>query len=114
MSSIALRRVASIAALGLAATAAAAAPRCDIAGEPIQWLADYCMALLQTDDEVAAGDCIQREWSRRGADACAAKRWAKAGLCRIARQRGDVDSVEHCIADRAFAGPAVKAGGVGR
>lgn len=92
----------------------ARAAACELPGAAIHWVADYCMSSLQTDDEIAASDCINKEWSRRGSDACAAKRWAKTGLCRLARQRGTVSDVQRCLADPSFVGPTVKGGGIGR
>ena len=107
----------------LAATAvvmAALAPSnpavaCELPGEAIHWVMDYCMARLQTDDEIAASDCIGQEWSRRRTgDACQTKRWAKAAMCRLARQRGHVRDLARCIADPSYVGSTVRGGGVGR
>ena len=93
----------------------AQAAACELPGEAIHWVMDYCMARLQTDDEIAASDCINKEWSRRRAsDACVTKRWAKTAMCRLARQRGHVSDVAGCIADPSFVGSTVRGGGVGQ
>ena len=34
------------------------AAACELPGEAIHWVMDYCMARLQTDDEIAASDCM--------------------------------------------------------
>lgn len=88
---------------------------CAIPGEKIHWIADYCMAKLETDDEIAAGDCIGDELERAPKDTCAAKRKYKRALCELSIQRGHVKSaVARCLEDRAFMGSTVRNGGVGR
>lgn len=98
----------------LSATVAAAPPACPIAGMKIHWIADYCMAQLETDDEIAAGACIGDELGRAFADDCAAKLHYKRAMCERAialrYRQGDVDG---CLADREFVGATVRQGGVG-
>ena len=107
------RFVAPILVMALAACAAQP-QRCAIPGERMQWVADYCMAKLQTDDEIAAARCIEEERDAAFADDCAAKGHYKAKLCELAISRevfrGPVAS---CVADPDFAGTAVRNGGVG-
>jgi hypothetical protein len=92
----------------------ARAAGCPIPGEPLHWIADYCMARNQSDDEIVATPCIEEERKRRFASACEAKRHYKRQLCRNAiRYETRRDSVEACLADRQFVGPTVRGGGVG-
>ena len=94
--------------------ASAADPGCEVPGDKVHWIADYCMAKLGTDDEIAAGDCINEELTRRFASDCAAKLHYKKQMCEAAVQRGDFKGgVQACLADRSFAGPTVSNGGVG-
>lgn len=98
-----------------AATPALAQPReCAIAGEKIHWIADYCMSTLETDDEIAAGACINSEFNRVFASDCEAKVHYKKTMCQRAialKQRpGNVDN---CLADKSFMGSTVRNGGVG-
>jgi hypothetical protein len=100
---------------GLACADGGDAPACALRGEVIQWVADYCMAQLQTDDEIVAADCIEREHARRPADPCAAKRHFKRALCGLSLAAdGRHASVEQCLQDRSFMGHVVRDGGVGR
>lgn len=99
----------------LASAVAAEPSRCSIVGAKIHWVADYCMSKNETDDEIAASDCINAELKSAPRDECAAKRHYKKALCELAMSRGHrTDGVKHCIADPAFAGSTVRNGGVGR
>jgi hypothetical protein len=105
-------RVLAGALLG-ASCAASAAPPCP-RGETIQWVADWCMARIGTDDEIAASDCIAREQRRKFASACSAKTHYKRALCRIVIANGSRrDSAARCAADPEFSGATVRDGGVG-
>jgi len=98
----------------LAATMASAA-ECRVAGERTHWIADFCMAQLETDDEVAAGACIGRESKKRFTNDCAAKIYYKRQMCRLSVDRNmRKGSVQSCEADRGFIGATVRKGGVGR
>ena len=91
-----------------------AAPRaCAVPGETIQWMADYCMLTLETDDEIAASGCIEAQQKLRFRDACAAKLHFKRAMCGILARSGTVGSVARCVADPAFRGRTVERGGVG-
>jgi hypothetical protein len=110
----ALTRCGIAAAVLGASLAAAAQPNCP-RGEAIQWIADWCMAKIETDDEIAASGCIAREQRRKFANACRAKTHYKRALCRIAiANRVRTDSAAQCTADPAFAGATVRDGGAGR
>ncbi|MDZ4251848.1 MAG: hypothetical protein U1A72_04655 [Sulfuritalea sp.] len=98
----------------LSPAASAAPPACRIPGMKVHWIADYCMAQLETDDEIAASTCIGDELERAFADGCAAKLHYKRAMCERAialrYRQGEVDD---CLADREFVGATVRRGGVG-
>jgi hypothetical protein len=99
-----------IAAVDAAEPEAAACPP----GEPIQWVADYCMAEIGTDDEIAASDCISRQSMVLFGSECAAKLHFKRALCGVAMKRGTGSgTVDACVRDPAFMGSTVRNGGVG-
>lgn len=87
---------------------------CAIPGEAIHWLADYCMASIGTDDEIAASDCIERERRVVFENDCVAKLHYKRAMCELAaRYDNRAASVANCVADRSFIGRTVRNGGVG-
>ena len=91
------------------------AANCAIEGNPIHWIADYCMSRLETDDEIPASNCIHEEIGKRAPDECLAKRYYKRALCELAIARNSRSgSVTRCLQDRAFVGPTVRNKGVGR
>lgn len=99
---------------GVAGADGAGGPVCPVEGEPIQWVADYCMLKLQTDDEIAASACIEEEGGRRFADACASNQYFKAAMCEMLVQAGTRrGTVEACVRDPSFRGRTVAADGVG-
>lgn len=89
-------------------------PACAIPGEPVQWIADYCMAEIGTDDEIAASDCIHRQLEHKFADACQAKAHFKRALCRLMLAHDTLQgTLEQCVNDPSFQGRTVRQGGVG-
>ena len=93
---------------------AAAQPPCPAPGDPIHWIADYCMLKLETDDEIVASGCIARESRRHFATACAANTWFKRRMCQaLIRSATREDGVERCVRDPAFQGRTVRNRGVG-
>lgn len=83
-------------------------------GEPIQWIADYCMAKIGTDDEVAASDCIAAESKIMFRSECTAKLYFKRALCEVLVRAGTRSgTVDACVADPQFVGDTVRNGGVG-
>lgn len=89
-------------------------PGCELPGEVVQWIADYCLLALQTDDEIAAADCIGEHLARRFPSACAAKAHYKRAMCgRLAAGGAPGKSIEDCVADPEFMGRAVRGGGLG-
>ena len=91
------------------------ADECAIEGDPIHWIADYCMSRLETDDEIPASNCIHEEIGKRAPDECVAKRYYKRALCELAIARNSRSgSVERCLQDNGFVGPTVRNKGVGR
>ncbi len=89
--------------------------RCVAAGEPIQWIADYCMLKMETDDEIAVSGCIEKERKRRFPSACASNTHFKKRICeRMIRNGTRAGTATRCVRDPAFKGRTVEAGGVGR
>lgn len=87
---------------------------CSVQGEVIQWAADYCMLKLETDDEIAAAECIGEQSKAAFPSECAAKIHFKRAMCGLVIA-GDVSrgTVEQCVRDPAFMGRTVRNGGVG-
>ncbi len=82
---------------------------CEIAGESIQWQADYCLAAMQTDDLVAAQPCMDHESRRRRGEECARRRHYKQEWCRRVVDSGALPrSLAECIADPEQAGSVVR------
>jgi hypothetical protein len=87
---------------------------CLAPGETIQWIADYCMLKMETDDEIAASDCIEEEAKARFASACASNTHFKRRMCRLMIKNGTrAGTPDQCVKDPAFKGRTVEAGGVG-
>ncbi len=105
--------LAVVGAVSSAPCAAAAPPDCAVKGTRMHWIADYCMANLQTDDEIAAGDCINAEASRKFAGECRAKTHYKKSLCTLVASRKHVTGIDRCMADKDFMGSTVRQKGVG-
>lgn len=100
--------------LAVLASGAEAAASCAADGEPVQWVADYCMLQMETDDEVAVSECIEKERKVRFADDCASNLHFKRRMCQLMIRNGTrAGSLDMCIDDRAFKGSTVEAGGVG-
>src|SRR5436190_1643482 len=62
---------------------------CEIPGESGQWMADYCLAAVQTDDLVAAQPCMDHERKRHHGEECATRREYKQGARRRQRPYDD-------------------------
>lgn len=87
---------------------------CPVQGETIQWIADYCMFRLATDDEIAVSDCIADEIKASFKSDCVAKAHYKRALCELAiRAEATQGPIERCLADRHFMGSTVRNAGVG-
>jgi hypothetical protein len=87
---------------------------CPIQGELIHWIADDCMAKLETDDEIPAMDCVNEELKRTFPDGCIAKRHYKCSLCERALSRGQIaGDLQRCLDDKNFAGSTVRNRGIG-
>lgn len=106
----------ALALLLAALTAQAEAPAsCAAQGEPVQWVADYCMLQMETDDEIAVSGCIEEQRKKPFPTACASNLHFKRGMCETMVRNGTrPGTVEHCVKDPAFKGSVVEAGGVGR
>jgi len=103
-----------LAELSAASPSAAGPSECPVAGEKIHWIADYCMALLETDDEVPASPCIAEELGKASTSDCATKLHYKRALCERSIRLGQrADAVDSCLVDPDFVGATVRKGGVG-
>ena len=84
---------------------------CEIAGESIQWQADYCMMAMQTDDIVAADRCMRIESRTYHGEECARRRHFKQEWCRGVVDNGSMArTLAECIADPEVGGATVKGG----
>jgi hypothetical protein len=92
--------------------ACGAEPKCDIPGLTKHWIADYCMYRAETDDfespEVAK--CFAQE-SSKSADTCVNRKKYKEKICELMKSEFG-NSKSKCVADKSFAGPTVKNGGL--
>lgn len=88
--------------------------QCAADGEPIQWIADYCMLKMETDDEIAVSDCIEEERKKTFPSSCASNLYFKKGMCEAMIRNGTKPgTVDQCVKDPTFKGRVVEAGGVG-
>lgn len=93
---------------------ACADDRCAAQGEPVQWVADYCMLKMETDDEIAASGCIEEESGKSFSSPCARKLHFKKAMCEAMIRTGTkAGTVDECVKDPAFKGRVVAVGGVG-
>lgn len=99
--------------IALSQVARAEEPICPVPGEAVQWIADYCLALTETDDLIAADPCIDKETASLGeADACAVKTRYKARLCRLlVASDARPGTVAACVSDPSFSGNIVRNNG---
>jgi hypothetical protein len=101
-------------ALGSFANCAAATPGCLAPGEPVQWIADYCMLKMETDDEIAVSGCIEDEMKRTFPSGCASNVHFKRNMCDLMVRAGTrTGTVEQCLNDPSFKGRTVENNGVG-
>lgn len=107
-------RVAAAIAVAAWACFAEAATGCLADGDPIQWIADYCMLKMETDDEIAVSGCIEEETRATFPNACASNTHFKGRMCeQMIRNGTRAGTVDQCVKDPAFKGRTVEAGGVG-
>ncbi len=103
-----------MAALTAAALSAEAGTPCLASGEPIQWIADYCMLKMETDDEIAVSGCIEEQAKIKFRNACASNIHFKQGMCaQMIRNGTRTGTLDRCLKDPKFKGRTVAAGGVG-
>jgi hypothetical protein len=88
--------------------------QCAAVGEPIQWIADYCMLKMQTDDEIAVSDCIEEQRKKSFPSSCASNLHFKRSMCETMISNGTkIGTVDQCVKDPTFKGRVVEKGGVG-
>ena len=82
---------------------------CEIIGSSIQWQGDYCLMAMQTDDIVAADDCMRIESRTFHGEECARRRYFKQEWCRGVVDNGSLPrTLAECIADPAAGGATVQ------
>jgi hypothetical protein len=100
-------RRSSILFLALAASSPAWAGDCPVPGPRDNWLADYCLFKVESDDIVAASPCMLSEGKRRWRNDCEAKQYYKRQICRrLAAWR--VQTEEECFKDPSVMGPTMR------
>lgn len=93
---------------------AEAATSCLADGESVQWIADYCMLKMETDDEIAVSGCIEEERRVRFANNCASNLHFKRRMCELMIRNGTrAGTLDLCVNDPAFKGRTIETGGVG-
>jgi hypothetical protein len=93
---------------------AGAEDSCLAVGEPVQWVADYCMLKMETDDEMAVAECIEVERKTQFPSACASNAHFKKLMCeQMIRNGTKSGTIDRCVEDPAFKGRTVEKGGVG-
>lgn len=108
-----LRVTATLAGIAWSAQLGAAG-QCAADGEPIQWVADYCMLKMETDDEIAVSGCIEEERKKSFPNGCASNLHFKKAMCEAMIRNGTKPgTVDQCVKDPSFKGRTVEAGGVG-
>lgn len=92
--------------------AEAAEIRCEIQGDTMHWIADYCMYKVGTDDFASPEvvHCFSTE-NPKNPDCCANRKKFKMKICELMRSYFD-GSTEKCMADKTFSGPTVRDGGI--
>ena len=95
-------------AMGASSVMAESQAQCAAPGEPVQWVADYCMLKVETDDEIAVSGC------KPFPSACASNLHFKRNMCELVVRNGTrPGTVDQCVIDPTFKGRFVEAGGVG-
>ena len=86
---------------------------CELTGSAYQWLADYCLLKLETDDLVAAQKCIDDESNISFQNECDQKLHYKLLMCRSATARKIyIESERMCVGDPNFMGHIVRKNGL--
>jgi hypothetical protein len=89
---------------------------CSVVGEPVHWIADYCMDKNATDDffNPKVQECYDREEKKMESEnknTCLVKKLYKKKLC-IIKKEFYGDSWERCVRDKNFVPKSVRANGV--
>ena len=101
-------------ALGAFVAFASASQDCRAPGARVQWIADYCMLKMQTDDEIAVSGCIEKEMKKTFPSDCASNIHFKRSMCELRIRAGTRSgTVEQCLDDPAFRGRTVENNGIG-
>jgi len=88
------------------------AEECQVKGLKIQWLTDYCMYKLETDDILEIDACMNDDAKNNYKDDCFAKIKYKRKMCKIAIEEEWIkNTVQGCLTDQSFMGSTVKHSG---
>ncbi len=88
---------------------------CQVKGLKVDWLRDYCMYQLDTDDMVEIEACMNNDVKNDYKDECAAKIKYKRKMCKIAIEEEWIKgTVQDCFRDDAFMGSTVKNSAIGK
>jgi hypothetical protein len=88
---------------------------CQVQGEKVQWLTDYCMYKFDTDDVLEIEACMAEDTKHDYEDDCAAKVKYKRKMCKIAIEEEEIRmGVQECLNDESFMGSTVKNSGIGK
>jgi hypothetical protein len=75
----------------------------------VQWIADYCAASIDSDNQSAAAACIREESRTRFDSSCVAKQHYKRELCKLLIDGGSVAGpLDRCANDPALLGRTVE------
>ena len=76
--------------------------QCAIPGEPIRWMAAYCMAVAETDDleSEAVQGCMRSQKAPKFRDLCKEKKFWKKKWCGArVKQGSEKDGISKCAAN---------------
>ena len=96
----------------LSPLAQGAEAQCEIQGDTMHWIADYCIYKVSTDDFASPEvvKCFTTE-NTGNPDSCANRKKYKMKICELMKSYF-YNSTEKCMADKTFSGPTVRNGGV--
>lgn len=108
-----LRTVVISTTIAVYASIGHAAEKCSLSGSGYQWLADYCLLKIETDDLIAAQDCMDAESKNAFSSECEQKRYYKKLMCHLSITKGVyVGTEQSCIDDPSFMGNVVRNNGL--
>lgn len=91
------------------------AEECEIPGQAMHWIADYCLHQAETDDfqEPKVQACFEKSQGYKIQDTCENRKKYKMKLCQHLVSRGYYEGdVGSCFADKEFIPTTVRNGGI--